>query len=172
MVKSFIHPDKINYHETNEIDNDDIGHASTIYEVTHFDKPITIALGREQHTYSNENVVYFSIYLVSNDKIHSRIGILEVDSNKMISIIDEDGDIDVEQGHMLLFVDQAYIFEHTVSEDIPQDDQENTENMEQDEKIDSLTFVESENNDWIANFMKNNNYHIVEIGRASCRERV
>jgi len=169
MVKSFIHPDKINYHETNEIDNDDIGHASTIYEVTHFDKPITIALGREQHTYSNENVVYFSIYLVSNDKIHSRIGILEVDSNKMISIIDEDGDIDVEQGHMLLFVDQAYIFEHTVSEDIPQDDQENTENMEQDEKIDSLTFVESENNDWIANFMKNNNYHIVDNeGKGDC----
>ena len=169
MVKSFIHPDKINYHETNEIDNDDIGHASTIYEVTHFDKPITIALGREQHTYSNENVVYFSIYLVSNDKIHSRIGILEVDSNKMISIIDEDGDIDVEQGHILLFVDQAYIFEHTVSEDIPQDDQENTENMEQDEKIDSLTFVESENNDWIANFMKNNNYHIVDNeGKGDC----
>lgn len=169
MVKSFIHPDKINYYETNEIDNDDIGHASTIYEVTHFDKPITIALGREQHTYSNENVVYFSIYLVSNDKIHSRIGILEVDSNKMISIIDEDGDIDVEQGHMLLFVDQAYIFEHTVSEDIPQDDQENTENMEQDEKIDSLTFVESENNDWIANFMKNNNYHIVDNeGKGDC----
>ena len=113
MVKSFIYPDKIQYNEIKEINNDDVGHASTIYEIEYFDKPIQIALGRENHSYSNDNIVYFSVYLVSNDKIHSRIGVFEVDSNKMISIIDEDGDIDIEQGHILLFVDQQYIFENT-----------------------------------------------------------
>ena len=38
MVKSFIHPDKIQYNETSDINNDDIGHASTIYEISYFDK--------------------------------------------------------------------------------------------------------------------------------------
>ena len=159
MVKSFIHPDKIQYNETKDINNDDIGHASTIYEISYFDKPIQIALGRENHSFSNENIVHFSVYLVSNDKIVSRIGIFEVDSNKMISIMDEDGDIDIDQGHILLFVDQNYIFEH--SEPTPEEKNEQ-EDIQETEKIDELTFVENDQNDWIANFMKNNQYHIVD----------
>lgn len=159
MVKSFIHPDKIQYNETKDINNDDIGHASTIYEISYFDKPIQIALGRENHSFSNDNIVHFSVYLVSNDKIVSRIGIFEVDSNKMISIMDEDGDIDIDQGHILLFVDQNYIFEH--SEPSPEEKNEQ-DDIQETEKIDELTFVENEQNDWIANFMKNNQYHIVD----------
>jgi len=158
MVKSFIHPDKIQYSDIKEINNDDLGHASTIYEIEYFDKPIQIALGRENHSYSSENIVYFSVYLVSNDKIHSRIGVFEVDSNKMISIIDEDGDVDIDQGHIILFVDQQYIYEHGSVND----DQEMQEETVQTEKIDELTFVENDENDWIANFMKNNQYHIVD----------
>uniref|UniRef100_A0A6C0IS02 OTU domain-containing protein n=1 Tax=viral metagenome TaxID=1070528 RepID=A0A6C0IS02_9ZZZZ len=166
MVKSFIYPDKIQYNETKEIDNDDVGHASTIYEIDYFDKPINIALGRESHSFSGENIVHFSIYLVSNDKIHSRIGVFEVESNKMISIIDEDGDIDIDQGHILLFVDQQYVFEHVSSDDNKNDDETDIKETEQ---IDKLTFVENEHNDWIANFMKNNNYHIVDNeGKGDC----
>jgi len=158
MVKSFIYPDKIQYNEIKEINNDDIGHASTIYEIEYFDKPIQIALGRENHSYSNDNIVYFSVYLVSNDKIHSRIGVFEVESNKMISIIDEDGDVDIDQGHILLFVDQQYIFENTT----PDEEQDEFAETVQTERLDGLTFVENDDNDWIANFMKNNQYHIVD----------
>lgn len=159
-MKSFIQSDKIQYNETNEINTDDVGHASTIYEISYFDKPIQIALGRENHSFSNDNIVYFSVYLVSNDKIDSRIGVLEVDSNKMISIIDEDGDIDIDQGHILLFVDQAYIFDHT--DDTTNEENEDETSMVESEKIDELTFIENEQNDWIANFMKNNQYHMVD----------
>ena len=66
MVKSFIHPDKIQYNETKEINNDDIGHASTIYEISYFDKPIQIALGRENHSFSNENIIHFSAFAPSS----------------------------------------------------------------------------------------------------------
>ena len=164
MVKSFIYPDKIKYSETTEINNDDVGHASTIYEIDYFDKPISVALGRESHSFSADNIVHFSLYLVSNDKIHSRIGIFEVESNKMISIIDEDGDIDIDEGHILLFVDQQYVFEHTKT-----DDNVDETTIQQTEQIDKLTFVESDQNDWIANFMKNNNYHIVDNeGKGDC----
>ena len=166
MVKSFIYPDKIQYNETTEIDNDDVGHASTIYEIDYFDKPINIALGRESHSFSGENIVHFSIYLVSNDKIHSRIGVFEVESNKMITIIDEDGDIDIDQGHILLFVDQQYFFQIVQSDYNKNDDETDIQETEQ---IDKLTFVENEHNDWIANFMKNNNYHIVDNeGKGDC----
>ena len=159
-MKSVIQPEKIQYNETKEINNDDVGHASTIYEISYFDKPIQIALGRENHSFSNDNIVHFSVYLVSNDKIDSRIGVLEVDSNKMISIIDEDGDIDIDQGHILLFVDQAYIFDHT--EDTNDEENNDESDVVQTEKIDELTFTENEQNDWIANFMKNNQYHIID----------
>ena len=159
-MKSVIQPEKIQYNETKEINNDDVGHASTIYEISYFDKPIQIALGRENHSFSNDNIVHFSVYLVSNDKIDSRIGVLEVDSNKMISIIDEDGDIDIDQGHILLFVGQAYIFDHT--EDTNDEENNDESDVVQTEKIDELTFTENEQNDWIANFMKNNQYHIID----------
>ena len=33
MVKSQIYPDKINYNESKQVDDEDIGYASTIYDI-------------------------------------------------------------------------------------------------------------------------------------------
>ena len=43
MVKSELHPNKINYNESKQIDEEDIGYASTRYETTNFTVPIEIA---------------------------------------------------------------------------------------------------------------------------------
>lgn len=109
MVKSRLYPQNINYDEFRSIDKDDIDYSTTIYDYQMANLPIEIALGKEKHTYSKYNVVFFSIYLIINDSPISRIGIFEIDSSKLINSMDDDGAIDLQQGKILIFVDNAVI---------------------------------------------------------------
>ena len=109
MVKSQILPDKINYNESRQIDEEDIGYASTRYENNDFIIPIEIAIGREKHTYSAHKVVYFSVYLIINNIIKDKIGIVEIDSDRFIDSLDEDGDFIIDNGNIIFFVDDKYI---------------------------------------------------------------
>lgn len=109
MVKSQIFPDKINYNESRQIDEEDIGYASTRYENDDFNIPIEIAIGREKHTYSAHNVIYFSVYLIINNIIKDKIGIVEIDSDQFIDSLDEDGDFIIDNGNIIFFVDDDYI---------------------------------------------------------------
>ncbi len=110
MVKSQLYPDKINYNEKKSVDEDDVGQSSSIYEVDLFGLPIQIGIGKEKHTYSAHNVVYFSIYLMINDEVKSRIGIVEFPSNTIISSLDEDGDIMLEKGKIQYFISKDYLY--------------------------------------------------------------
>lgn len=109
MVKSTIYPTKINYNETKQIDSEDVKHCSSRYETTNFTVPIEIALGKEKHTYSTHNIIYFSVYLIIDNKIKDRIGIVEIESNRFIDSLDEDGDFILDNGNLLFFVDDDYI---------------------------------------------------------------
>lgn len=111
MVQSKINPE-INYPERKTLEPEDKGHASILYVIYIYDKPILIVLGKEKYTYSNKDVVYFPIYIVSEDKIKSQIGLYESPLVKTVSLVDEDGDIDIEKmGEPLLFsfVNEKYI---------------------------------------------------------------
>ena len=109
MVKSVIHPTKINYNESKQIDEEDMGHASTRYEATNFTVPIEIALGKEKHTYSAHNIIYFLVYLIIDDTIKDKIGIVEIESSRFIDSLDEDGDFILDNGNLIFFVDDDYI---------------------------------------------------------------
>jgi hypothetical protein len=109
MVKSLLYPDKINYNENKTVDEADVGQSSSIYDVILFGKPIQIGIGKEKHTYSAHNVVYFSIYLMVNDEVKSRIGVVEFPSNKLIDSLDDDGDIMLEKGKVLYFITNDYL---------------------------------------------------------------
>jgi len=109
MVKSIINPEKIDYKENKDIELDDIDYEATIYDYNLFGIPIEIALGREQHTYSRYNIVYFSIYLIINDEPKSKIAVFEIDSNQLIQSIDNDGDIDLLKGNIIPFITKEYL---------------------------------------------------------------
>jgi predicted NAD-dependent protein-ADP-ribosyltransferase YbiA (DUF1768 family) len=109
MVKSDLHPDKINYNENKSVDDEDIGHSSSLYELVLFGIPIQVGIGKEKYTYSAHNVVYYSLYLIINDIIKSRIGVVEYDSNKVIDSLDDDGDLKLENGHVIFFVTKEYL---------------------------------------------------------------
>jgi len=111
MVQSKINSE-INYPERKTLEPEDKGHASTLYVIYIYDKPVLIVLGKEKYTYSNKDVVYFPIYIVSEDKIKSQIGLYESPLVKTVSLVDEDGDIDIEKmGEPLIFsfVNEKYI---------------------------------------------------------------
>ena len=134
MVKSQLYPDKINYNEKKSVDEDDVGQSSSIYEVDLFGLPIQIGIGKEKHTYSAHNVVYFSIYLMINDEVKSRIGIVEFPSNTIISSLDEDGDIMLEKGKIQYFISKDYLYklmdEHKTTPASKSDVDEDIENIE------------------------------------------
>lgn len=134
MVKSQLYPDKINYNEKKSVDEDDVGQSSSIYEVDLFGLPIQIGIGKEKHTYSAHNVVYFSIYLMINDEVKSRIGIVEFPSNTIISSLDEDGDIMLEKGKIQYFISKDYLYklmdEHKTTQASKSDVDKDIENIE------------------------------------------
>ena len=103
MVKSTIVPDKIVYREIKHVDNEDVGFEASIYEYDIYNATLEIAIGKPKYTYTNEGVVYYSIYLIQNNKIISNIGVFEIDSSKLIDILDEEGDIDLEKGNVIFF---------------------------------------------------------------------
>jgi len=109
MVTSKIHPTKINYNENKQLDKEDVKHCSSRYETNNFTVPIEIALGKEKHTYSAHNIIYFSVYLIVDNMIKDRIGIVEIDSNRFIDSLDEDGDFILDNGNLIFFVDDDYI---------------------------------------------------------------
>lgn len=104
MVKSRLYPDKITYKEDSILDEEDVGYASASYEFIIHGEPVIIALGKEKYTYSRYDVVYYPIYLIVNEEPVAKIGVFEVDSHQVINILDEDGDLDLSKGHILLYV--------------------------------------------------------------------
>lgn len=112
MVKSSLRPLNVNYDEIKKIDDEDVGIESTLYEyeiTPNF--AIVIALGKEKYTYSKHEIVYFPIYLVVDDKPKCRIGVFEIESNQFINILDEDNDVMLDKGNILLFefVNEEYV---------------------------------------------------------------
>ena len=99
----------VNYNETKAIDDEDIGYASTTYNTTLLDIPVELAIGKEKYTYSKYDIVYYSLYLVINEEPIARVAIFEVESNRLINILDEDGDVDLTKGNILPLVSEQYL---------------------------------------------------------------
>ena len=140
MVSSKINKD-INYVETKTIDPEDNGYNSSLYEIYIENKPVIIALGKQKYTFSSKNILYYPIYLVVNQKIKAQIGVYEIPSNRSLTILDEDGDIDLTKiGEPLLysFVNSRFI-DKILS--IPMDKKENAENAEKPKKMESTNEI-------------------------------
>ena len=94
MVQSLLDP-KINYPEIRDLDAEDKEYEATVYETTILGVPVMIALGQAKYAFISDNVIYFPIYLVKNQKVDTQIGIYEVLADKMPNVLDEDGDPDI-----------------------------------------------------------------------------
>jgi hypothetical protein len=89
MVYSHLNK-SIEYPETREIDAEDIDHVSSLYLLEIYGKPHTVAIGKVKYTFSvTYEVVYFPIYLVRNTKIIGKLGVYELERNRLLSIMDK-----------------------------------------------------------------------------------
>lgn len=95
MVYSNIHS-SVFYKDVQTIDPEDVGHPATLFQMQLFGKMVLIVFGKVKHTFIDRNVVFFPIYLVSSGKIVGQIGLVEMHKNKVISLLQEDGDLDIE----------------------------------------------------------------------------
>jgi hypothetical protein len=98
MVSSRINSNVV-FKEHRSIDSEDRGHQSSLYELNIWEKNIVVALGKPKFTFSNQNIIYYPIYLVSlNNTIEGCIGVYEIklaDPNAGAINLDEEGDIDI-----------------------------------------------------------------------------
>ena len=85
----------INYKESKNIDRTDLDYESTIYYGELFRKKINFIIGKPNYKYITNNIIYFNIYLVNIDKLLSKIGIYEINSDKYSYILDDAGDINM-----------------------------------------------------------------------------
>ena len=103
MVRSVL-SDKVNYPETRALDDADRNLDAALYEVTVAGEERIIALGNPKFTFITENIVYYPVYIIENDRARDQIGVYEIMSSRQQEILDEDGDIDVERlGPLLLY---------------------------------------------------------------------
>lgn len=193
MVSSELLKDKIQYKETRKVDEEDIGHNGSVYDYEIYDTNIELILGKEKHNYTDFNVIFYPVYLFHDDKIVVKIGVFEIEANKLISSLDEDGDIMIENGNIILFSFATKDFiEKKMSkngekmknndnkvEEKQNDKKENIDILDTGVLLEKETkeialknreeFTMSKSNTWIENAMKNNNYSVIDVpGDGDC----
>ena len=109
MVLSRIN-DKINYTEQKSIDKEDKGFNATQYRIEVKDIIITIALGDTKYKYIDDGVLFSPIYLIINNKVNLQIGVYEFNSESLMDVLDEDGDLDIDK------IDSPLLYKFTTYE--------------------------------------------------------
>merc|ERR1711871_1481068 len=80
-----------------------------------------------------KNIIYYPIYLIKKNTVDTQIGIYEIISDQLPSLLDEDGDLDIDSLEPLLFsfVNKGLLYTEKDG-DIPPDDEENQEEEDDD----------------------------------------
>ena len=135
MVNSKLNPE-INYVENKGLDPEDLEFDAQPWEVTMLGEDITIALGNPKYQYSKKNIIYYPIYLIKNNSVDTQIGIYEVIADQLPSLLDEDGDLDIDALEPLLFsfVNKGLLYTETGT-DVAQDDDEQEESDDEEDDI-------------------------------------
>jgi predicted NAD-dependent protein-ADP-ribosyltransferase YbiA (DUF1768 family) len=149
MVKSNL-DDSINYQENNIIDQKDIDYESYIYNGNIYNKPINFVLGEPNFEHTDNNVVFFNVYLVNNDEVIMKIGILEIQNTQYRnSFIADTEDIDIgkffnEQNPILFSEAKEYIrTTYNLNIDLPQVDSDGDDSVGDDSVGDDSSEADS-----------------------------
>lgn len=146
MVKSTLN-EEIEYEESVDIEKNDDGYKSYIYEANLFDERpdewIFVTLGKMNCSYEKKGVCYFSIYLLENKKVKGRIGVFEISSKKKSTMTNKDGKIILENLRTPILFGN-FTTKKTRSPDLVSEKEE----------------IKKDKDPWIAKFMKDTNFGI------------
>lgn len=99
MVRSRLDP-SINYIELkalDPLDNKESNYKAPLYEASVLGINTMISIGNIKNTFISQNIVYYPIYLIKNEKVISQIGVYEIFENEIPSLLDDDGEINLEK---------------------------------------------------------------------------
>tara|TARA_B100001093_G_scaffold499811_1_gene549478 strand:+ start:731 stop:2809 length:2079 start_codon:yes stop_codon:yes gene_type:complete len=150
MVNSKLNPE-INYIENKGLDPEDLEFDAQPWEVTMLGEDITIALGNPKYKHVKKNIIYYPIYLIKNDQVDTQIGVYEIISDQLASLLDEDGDLDIDALEPLLysFVNKGMLYTETgddVAPEEPDEDEDEDEDGDEDEDKDEEPSEDEDNN--------------------------
>ena len=134
MVRSKIDND-ISYPDSREIDTVDNGTDAATFDFSIKGNDVIIALGKLHNDHQVKGILYVPIYLLVNENIDDKIGIFEFLSSNYTSLLDEDGDLDIDALDAPLvfnFVTDTYI--KSKYKDFPIPSNSNTNDEESDEE--------------------------------------
>ena len=136
MVNSKLNPE-INYLENRGLDPEDLEFDAQPWEVNMLEEDITIALGNPKYKYVKQNIIYYPIYLIKNDQVDTQIGVYEIISDQLASLLDEDGDLDIDALEPLLYsyVNKGMLYTET-GDDVASEEQDEDEGENEDEEQD------------------------------------
>ena len=159
MVLSKINK-KIDYVDKEKIDVNDINYSAALFEMTLFHVPIVVAIGTPTMEYVDNNILYFSLYLVNKDKIVSKIGLYEIDSDNVDKYLDDDGDLNLEILEMPIlfsYVTEDYLIEKSKEKEVEKDIEVVKKALVKEDKD---VYDESKSEKWIEKYLKSNKYTI------------
>ncbi len=152
MVLSRLNKD-IDYKESSAIDPDDVNHTGSTYNIV-FENvgldgggnkrdPVTVIFGKKKYTHSHKGIVYFIVYLVTNQCVRCPIGVYETEEALLLGLLDEDGDLDPNKIKEPLlyrhvnnnFIESMYDSDSDVSSSSSSSSSSSDEDIEEDEDI-------------------------------------
>jgi len=139
MVASLLN-DKITYDESAHIDKDVLHKSYSVYEMPLHGQNVNFVMGHADYRYTDKNVIFYPIYLVNDDKIKAQIGVYEISANSALSVLDKDGDIDLDMFSdplLFSFVTEKFIQKATAKSAVhePAADSESDEPESDDEYL-------------------------------------
>ena len=159
MLTSRLNP-SVSYKEERTLRKEDVGNVSSSYETDQFNTTFLVALGKRTE---EQGIAFYPVYLLHNDKFVSRIAILEVEKSK--SILDEDGDVDLNKCPEFLyfsFVDESYLNTYAYESDTPTTDDDDDDPPPSDDDDDDDVSSEDGDEPWISTFMGSPDYDLLD----------
>ena len=127
MVQSILNTN-VNYPEIKKLDPEDKDYDASMYEINILGLDITIAIGQAKYSFIDNNIVYYPIYLVDDEKVTSQIGVYEILADQLPNIIDDDGDVDLDK------VDNPLIYSFVTQNTIKSTSSKNNNSAKSDTK--------------------------------------
>ena len=88
----------------------DKGFDASLYKLQWNKKDIICALGKQNNTYIAQGIIFFSVYVVSNDDIRERIGVYETRTGNKNNLTGVDGHIDLNKLGSILSFSRANLY--------------------------------------------------------------
>lgn len=130
MVNSILGKAKeINYPEIKILDPEDKNFDASMYEIMVLGKDIIIALGQAKYTFIDDNIIYFPIYFVKDGSFSTQIGVYEIVADQLPNIIDEDGDVILDD------IDSPLLYSYVTPEMLTTENKKSSEKKEEIKEI-------------------------------------